>query len=221
MHIIVAGGGTVGEGAARDLSREGHEVVIVEVEPSRADELRERGLRVVAGNATSPTALEAAGALHANVLITCVNRDEDALVTAVLARRHFDVTRVVCVVRDDENRWLFDESWGVDVAISSAPVLASLIETASTTRAMVRLGDLVDLHLVVVEVDVTDDSPARGHSVASLSLPPGDLVATAVRRGVAQPIGGDFIFEAGDHVLVVAAVEDEALVRRAFYREVH
>lgn len=219
MHVIVAGGGAVGEGVAHALGDEGHVVVVVENDAARAEALRGRGLSVVLGNATSSTVLEAAGVLHTQVLIACVARDEDTLVVAALARRHFGVARVVAVVRDDENRWLFDESWGVDVAVSPTPVLASLLEAASGSRAMVRLADLLDDHLVVVEVLVRADSPARGRRAAQLSLPAGDLVATVVRHGAAHPLEPDTTFEVGDRVLVVAAVEDEALVRRAFVAE--
>lgn len=216
MHVIVAGGGAVGDGVARGLLAEGHAVVVVEDSAARVEELRARGLSVVVGNATSTAVLEAAGALHAQVLIACVARDEDTLVIAALAKRHFDVARVVAVVRDDENRWLFNESWGVDVAVSPTPVLASLLEAASGSRAMVRMADLLDDHLVVVEVLVQADSPALGRRASQLALPPGDLVATVVRHGSAYALEDDTTFDVGDHVLVVAALADEALVRRAF-----
>ncbi len=216
MHAIVAGGGAVGEAVAHTLTGDGHDVLVIEQSPARAEELRASGLLVEVGNATSPAVLEAAGALHAHVLIVCVTRDEDALVIAALCRRHFEVARIVGVVRDDEHRWLFDETWGVDVAISSTPVLTSLIETAAGEEAMVRVRHLLDDHLALVEVSIGADSPALGRSVAALALPARDLVATVVRAGVARPFTPDLTLAAGDLVLVVAALEDESLVRRAF-----
>jgi trk system potassium uptake protein TrkA len=93
---------------------------------------------VVTGNACSPHRLEEAGALHAEVLVACTGADEDNLIISVLARRHFEVPRIVATVRDDANRWLFDPSWGIDAAISAASALVILIDEA--TGAVPRAG---------------------------------------------------------------------------------
>ena len=40
--------------------------------------------------------------------------------TSLLAKRHFDVPRVVARNNYPENRWLFSERWGVDFAVSAS-----------------------------------------------------------------------------------------------------
>jgi trk system potassium uptake protein len=216
MVVIVAGGGALGEGVARALAREDHDVVVIERDVARVEDLRGHGLRVIVGNATSPGILEAAGALHAGVVIVCVSRDEDALVIAALARRHFQIARVVVVVREEEHRWLFDEGWGVDVAISSASVFATLIESAVSATSSLRASHLVDDHFALIEVGIDAHSPARGVDVSALSLPAGDVVACVVRDGTVVPLSSEVRLAVGDLVLVVATTGDEALVRRAF-----
>ncbi|HLK02651.1 MAG TPA: NAD(P)-binding protein [Streptosporangiaceae bacterium] len=132
MHVIVAGGGVVGQRVAQALDTAGSTAVVVEADATRAAELTRRGLRVVTGNACAPRWLEAAGALRADVLVACTSTDEDNLIVAVLGRRHFRIPHIVAAVRDDANLWLFDELWGVDDAISAASALVTVIEEAAS-----------------------------------------------------------------------------------------
>jgi trk system potassium uptake protein TrkA len=128
MRVIVAGGGTVGGQIARALSAAHNQVIVVENDSARAAALKAEGLDVVTGNASVATSLEAAGALRADVLVACTERDAENLVIAAMAKRHLQIPRVVARINDDANRWLFDATWGVDAAISSAGALLALIE---------------------------------------------------------------------------------------------
>ena len=217
MHIIVAGGGTVGQRVAQAVHAAGNTVAIVEEDPARATALTARGLQVITGNACAPGRLEAAGALHADVLVACTGRDEDNLIISMMARRRFDVPRIVATVRDDANRWLFDASWGVDAAISAASALVTLIEEATGSAQTVYLADLGGSGLALVETNITAASAARGKTVADLRLPPGDTVATVVRRGSTVPVNPALRFRTGDRVLVVTGPDGEKRIHDAFY----
>lgn len=140
MRIIVAGGGSVGAQLASALAGSGNEVVVVEVDASRAASLRAQGrggdsFEVITGNACVAESLEAAGALRADVLVACTRSDEENLVISVLGKRQLEVPRVVARVNDNANRWLFDAAWGVDAAISQASALASVIGEATRPSA--------------------------------------------------------------------------------------
>jgi trk system potassium uptake protein len=217
MHVIVAGGGTIGQRVAQAVHAAGNTVALVEESPARAAELAARGLQVVTGNACAPGKLEAAGALHADVLVACTGRDEDNLIVSVMARRHFEVPRIVATVRDDANRWLFDASWGVDAAISAASALVTLIEEATGSAQTIRLADLAGSGLALVETNITAASAARGKTVADLRLPPGDTVATVVRHGRTVRADPALRFRTGDQVLVVTSLDGEKRVHDAFY----
>jgi trk system potassium uptake protein TrkA len=131
MRVIVAGGGTVGGQVARALVSPGNQVIVVESDKERAASVAATGLEVVTGNAWVAATLEAAGALRADVLVACTERDPENLVICFLAKRHLEIPRVVARINDDANRWLFDNFWGVDAAISSAGALMALIEEAT------------------------------------------------------------------------------------------
>jgi trk system potassium uptake protein len=135
----------------------------------------------------------------------------------VLARRRFEVCRIVATVRDDANCWLFDASWGVDAAISGASALVGLIGEATGSAQTIRLAGLTGSGLVLVATSITTESAARGKTVAELLLPPGDIVATLVRQGKPVQVDQALRFRAGDRVLVVTSPDGEARVHDAFY----
>lgn len=141
MHIVVAGGGAVGAQLAQALEAAGNEVAVVEAESERAASLSAAGLKVITGNACVATTLEAAGALRADVLVACTGSDEENLVISVLAKRHLEIPRVVARVNDDANRWLFDDPWGVDAAISQASALVAVIEEATGSAKAAQLAE--------------------------------------------------------------------------------
>ena len=216
MHIIVAGGGTVGQRVAQALHAAGNTVVIVEADAGRAQQLTTRGLQVVTGSACLPRRLEAAGALHTDVLVACTGLDEENLIISLLGRRHFEIPRIVAAVRDDANRWLFGTDWGVDAAISSASALVTLIEEATGSARTLHLADLAS-GLALVETNITSASPAPGKTVAELDLPRGAVVTAIVREGTPLPAGQVRELRVGDRVLVVTGPDGEQRVHDAFY----
>jgi trk system potassium uptake protein TrkA len=216
MHIIVAGGGTVGQRVAQALHAAGNTVVVVEADAERAHQLTVRGLQVVTGSACLPRRLEAAGALHADVLVACTGLDEENLIISVLGRRHFEIPRIVATVRDDANRWLFGTDWGVDAAISAASALVTLIEEATGSARTIHLADLAS-GLALVETNITSASPAPGKTVAELDLPRGTVVTAIVRAGTTLPAGQSRRLRIGDRVLVVTGPGGEQRVHDAFY----
>ncbi len=216
MHIIVAGGGTVGQRVAQALHAAGNTVVVIEANAARAHQLTTRGLQVITGNACQSRRLEAAGALHADVLVAATGRDEENLIISVLARRHFEVPRIVATVRDDANRWLFDADWGVDAAISAASALVNLIEEATGSARTIRLADLA-AGLVLLDTNLTTASTAPGTAVADLDLPSGAIVTAVVRDGKPVPGSETLQLRVGDRVLVVTTPDGEQRVHNAFY----
>jgi trk system potassium uptake protein TrkA len=217
MNIVVAGAGTVGVQVAAALVDAGNAVVLVDADPRRAAQLADRGFTVITGDAGVTATLEEAGGLRADVLVACTGQDDENLVISLLARRHLEIPRVVARVNDERHRWLFDETWGVDAAISSASSLVNLIEEATGSARTVRLADLPAVGLVLVEATVSATSAARGRSVAELGLTHGDLVVAVVRHGRSIPTAAARQLRAGDRVLVLTPPDGEARVHHAFY----
>jgi trk system potassium uptake protein TrkA len=217
VRIIVAGAGRLGQELARILTGTGHEVTIVE----RDDDLVERLLgrtkaRVILGDACEPSVLEEAGALTAEVLTAMTGDDEDNLVISLLAKRQFDVPRVVARVNHPKNGWLFTDKWGVDVGISGSATLTSLFQEATRSSDTVSLARLGGGAVGLIETTLATASLAVGKPMRSIVLPGGSTVAAVLRGGVPRSPHPDLELEVGDEVLVLSSEASEADVRALF-----
>ena len=94
------------------------------------------------------------------MVVAATGDDEDNLVISLLAKQEFAVPRVVARVNHPDNQWLFNETWGVDVSVSTPHLLTALVEEAVSVGSLVRLLQFEDARLV--EVTLADDSPGGG-----------------------------------------------------------
>ena len=74
--------------------------------------------------------LAAAGVEQADVVAAVTGDDEDNLVISLLAKQEFGVPRVVARVNNPKNEWMFNEMWGVDVAVSTPHLITGLVQEA-------------------------------------------------------------------------------------------
>lgn len=88
MEIIIVGCGKVGSFLARELSEEGHNIVVVDTKADRVEEtaLESDALGCI-GNAISHETLKEAGVETADLLIALTGNDEVNLLCCLLAKR--------------------------------------------------------------------------------------------------------------------------------------
>ncbi|MET8130590.1 TrkA family potassium uptake protein [Streptomyces sp. NPDC005251] len=217
MNVLIAGAGRLGTQIAQVLSAAGNEVTLIDNDDDRLAELEGRvPARLVAGDACEPALLEHSGALTADLVIATTGDDEDNLVISLLAKRQFSVPRVAARVNDSDNAWLFDERWGVDVAVPAATPLISLIEEATGATDTVALLRLSKAGVEVIETVITERSRTRGRALGDVVLPEGTVVATIVRDG--QPTAPDPAqrLRPGDELLLVSHTAAEHEIHAAF-----
>jgi trk system potassium uptake protein len=135
--------------------------------------------------------------------VAATGDDKANLVVSLLAKTEFAVNRVVARVKDPRNEWLYTESWGVDVAVSTPRVLAALVEEAVTVGDVVRLMSFRKGAANLVEITLAEDTPWVGRPVRDVPLPR-ETVLTAILRGerVITP-SPDEPLEAGDELLFI------------------
>jgi trk system potassium uptake protein TrkA len=210
MKALIAGAGRLGTQIAAALAASGYEVVLVEQDDEQLAALAARPVgRVMPGDACEPTILEQAGVRTADLLVAATGDDEDNLVISLLAKRQFAVPRVAARVNDPDNGWLFDQWWGVDIAVPAAAPLISLIEEAGGVTDTVSLLTLGKAKVTLIETAITERSRTAGHRLADVELPPGTVVATVVRDGTPMVPAADTALQAGDELLVVSTAADE------------
>jgi voltage-gated potassium channel len=85
-HEIVCGWGRMGQAVVEELRHARRDVVVVELRGEKVQRLNELGIAVVAADATSETALNAAGVARARGLVACLNDDAHNVYTVLTAR---------------------------------------------------------------------------------------------------------------------------------------
>ncbi|MFI1921099.1 MULTISPECIES: TrkA family potassium uptake protein [unclassified Streptomyces] len=217
MNVIVAGAGRLGTQIAQVLAAAHNEVTLIDVDDDRVAELEGRvPVRLIAGDACEPALLEDAGALTADLVVATTGDDEDNLVISLLAKRQFSVSRVAARINDADNAWLFDERWGVDVAVPSATPLISLIEEATGATDTVALLRLSKAGVDVIETAITPLSGAAGRALGEVRLPEGTVVATIVRDGRPTVPDPAIRLRPGDELLLVSHTATEQEIHAAF-----
>ena len=221
IRIAIAGAGNVGSYVASDLKRKGHDIVMIEQNKDVIDVIKEDldDVNWVEGDACELHTLDAAVLSSCEVVVAATGDDEDNLVISLLAKQEFAVPRVVARVNHPDNEWLFTESWGVDVAVSTPHLLASLVEEAVSVGDLVRLLNLEQGKVALLEVTLASTSPAVGKTVGDLKMPADcTLVAVVRERHVISP-KAETPLQAGDEVLALASPAAEGDLKRALTGE--
>jgi trk system potassium uptake protein TrkA len=215
VKVAIAGGGRVGTAIAADLKGNGHDVLLIEKDPDLVERLRPTlDITWVAADACEVSSLDAAGMGLVEVAVAATGDDEDNLVISLLAKQEFAVPRVVARVNHPKNQWLFNESWGVDVSVSTPALITALVEEAVSVGSLVRLLKFEGGNAHLVEVTLADDSPAQQVSLADLELPRSATVVAVVRDEHLVVPRGDTVLSVGDEVVLLVAGEVEDEVRR-------
>jgi trk system potassium uptake protein TrkA len=218
MHVVIAGAGKVGAYIAGDLAKAGHSVLVLDVSRSAIAEARANvpNVELRVADACELDALERAQLNAADVVAAVTGDDKVNLVVALLAKQEFGVPRVVARVNHPENEWLFNETWGVDVAVSTPHLLTALVEEAVSVGSLVRLLQFEGGKARLEEVTLADTSPAVGKLVSELGMPRDSTLVAIVRDEHVIVPRGDTPLQAGDEVLILLTPDSESGVHGIF-----
>jgi len=215
MKVAIAGAGAVGRSIARELIRSEHEVMLLERKLDHVDQAAVPEAEWVLADACELSLLEAAHLENYDVVIAATGDDKANLVLSLLAKTEFGVNRVVARVNDPRNEWLFDAAWGVDVAVSTPRMLASLVEEAVSVGDLVHLMTFRKGQANLVEITLPENTPLAGKPVRKLQLPRDAALVTILRGGRVIVPQHDDPLEGSDELLFVAAKEVEDELRAA------
>ena len=217
MQVVIVGGGSVGRFIAEQLVGNAHDVTIVDSDPdvvARGAQIpEESAVAWVRGDGCDVEVLKAAGLERADVVAAVTGDDEDNLVVSLLSKQEFAVPRVIARVNNPKNEWMFNESWGVDVAVSTPHLITGLVQEAVTVGSFVRLMSFEGGRARLAEVTLAPGSPAADKEIAELRFPRDATVVAILREDRLVVPHGDTILRPGDEVMVLITDESELAVR--------
>lgn len=216
MRIAIAGAGNVGRAIARELLDNGHQVLLIDRDPKSLKMDSVPDAEWLLADACEITSLDKAKLDSCQVLVAATGDDKVNLVASLLGKTEYGVPRVVARINHPKNEWMFDSSWGVDVAVSTPRIISALVEEAVSVGDVVRLFSFRKGQANLVELTLPDNSSCLGKTVEEISLPENSALAAIVRDGRVVTPKAHEVFTAGDELLFVATAEAEDQLKQCF-----
>jgi trk system potassium uptake protein TrkA len=215
VFVLVIGGGKVGYYLTKELIASGHEVVLMEKDRDRANQIADEiGSIVISHDGCEGKYLAEAGANRADIVAAVTGDDEDNLVICQMAKHHFDVPRTIARVNNPKNEELF-KHLGVDELISPPRMILGSIEQDIPVHELLHLAALGEGELELIEAHLQHGSPAIGVATRDLTIPDGCSLFAIIRDGIATPLRPETILAEGDKVIAIGKAECQVLLHEA------
>ncbi|MCA5893917.1 TrkA family potassium uptake protein [Isoptericola sp. NEAU-Y5] len=219
MRVVIAGAGSVGRSIARELLSHDHDVVLIDRSPAAMRVAQVPEADWLLADACELSSLEGADVAGADVVVGATGDDKANLVFSLLCKTEFGVPRTVARVNNPKNEWMFDGSWGVDVAVSTPRIMTAMVEEAVAVGDIVRIFTFQQSGADLVEVTLAIDSVLTGMRVGDVRWPTDTVLACIVRSSMPIAPSVDDTLEAGDELLLVVSGEAEEALQRLFRGE--
>lgn len=215
MRIIVLGAGEVGFDVAQMLSRESHDVVVIDEVAGPLEDTRARlDVLTIQGSGTSAAVLKEAGASSADMVIAVTSVDEVNVIACMMASR-MGAAITIARVRSGElshgTSVLTPEDLGIDHIIhpeeTTADEIVRLIRRTSATEVL----NLADDKLQLIGIRLSESSPTLYRSLQEIAAEAPSLAfrVMGISRGARTLIPrGEDRLHLNDQVFALVRPED-------------
>ena len=203
MRVVIAGAGSVGRSIARELLAHGHEVTLIDRQPSAMRIAQVADAEWLLADACELSTLTEAKVDECDVVVAATGDDKANLVISLLAKTEFGVPRTVARVNNPKNEWMFDEAWGVDVAVSTPRIMTAMVEEAVAVGDLVRIFTFHQSGADILELTLPVGSPLSGVRVGQVVWPHDTVLACVIRGDLPIAPSPDDTLEEGDELLLV------------------
>lgn len=219
QHILIVGAGKVGEYLAKNLHQKNYDVAIIEKDTQIAERIahEEKDILVISGDGCDPNRLEDAQIKNAAVVAAVTGDDEDNLIICQLAKENYFVKRVIARINNPKNEETFK---ALDIeAVSATMIISKLIEEESKLGDIITLMSLKKGKIVMVEFELTTNSPAINQQIKDIKLPRQCILTSIVREEELIFPKGDTTLEAGDSILALTGPGQEKELKKSLLGE--
>ena len=214
MRILIVGAGDVGFQLGRRLSRDQHDITIIDADPAKVRRAAEQldGL-AIEGSGDSYRVLRQAGVADADVVAAVTDNDDANLMACRLAKASgvgVTIARVRNAEFSEPDFILSSEQLGADHIIhperEAANAIIRLLQESSATHVV----DLENGRIELIGLILESDSPLVNVPLAELGRrhnhPPVQIVAVDRNHETIIPKGEDRLHP-GDHMFAICAPE--------------
>lgn len=210
-RYVVMGAGQVGLQLAESLSREGHNVTVIERNSDTGQRIDEElDVQVIIGNGAEVQVLESARVEGCDLFMAVSSGEEANLAASLLAKRlgaRRTAVRVETAAHEATHRKLYEEVFDVDILLSTQLLTSTRvlnhIRGHNTMAVEYFAGGKVELRKISLdESSLLTEKPLR-----DVSLPKGSLVVAFYRGEELIIPSGDDRAEPGDEALILGETE--------------
>ena len=221
MHIVIAGGGKIGEYLAKILLRQGHDVYIIEQDESTASRLASSltgRYMVIHGDGCMSRYMEDADIRTADVFVATTGQDHSNLMSCEIASRIFDVPRCIARVNSPKNTRIFREV-GIE-CVSATAEIGTMIEEEAMAGGISIITNLTHGNVRLKEIimpRMRHHDNEEGILAIDVSLPTGCLfvaVSHSDEDGM-EVVGPETVLYPGDLIVVAAETAQKDMVEPA------
>ena len=220
-HFILCGYGRVGRQVARELTREGAALVVIDVNQASLEAAANEGLLVVYGNAADDTILRAAGIERASGLIAAVADDAENIFVTLSARALRPDLPIVARSNYDDTANKLRRAGATRVVSPYAMAGQQMAMLAVRPSAVDFVETLLrgpDGELLLEDIQVAEGSQLVGTSIAEVRsrFASGATLLALRREGrMLAPPPVDVTVRAGDVIVVAGTDHQLRLVEQA------
>ncbi len=215
--ITIFGAGEIGYLVATILESSDYSVRLIEANPERARMVAESlpETLVLNHDATDGDFLLEEHIDESDVVVTTLDSDEKNLLVSIFAKK-LGARRAISVVAKNDYIHLFEDV-GVDAAINPRLLTAEEISRYTRGKNTRNVAILENEDVEVLEIELDEDSPIVETTVeeAAGRLPRESVFGPIVRDGRMISPRGSTAFKAGDHVLILAHIDQIEAVQDA------
>ena len=213
MQFVIAGGGRVGARVAGVLQREGHDVTVVEMDPTAAERCESQDIPVVTGDAGRESILLEAGLENADGFAG-LTPDLTTNFAGCMIAKHFGCHTVLRIDEDYREDIYRQYATEVDEIVYPERLGAIGAKNAILGGTIRAIADIAQ-NLQVVELTIASGSPMNGYSMEELQLPAdATILAYGKADGQLEIPQSDITLEQDDRVAVLADFEVLSDVRQ-------
>ena len=215
MRIVVIGEGKVGFTLTRELSREGHDLLVIDNRKDALVQVEERlDVMVLEGNGASVKVQQAAEVGKCDLMIAVTSADETNLLCCMVARKlgcPHTIARIRNPIYNEEKDFLQKE-FGLSMIINPELTAANEIAKVFQFPSAIRVDTFAKGRVELLHFKIGNNSPLCGLKLSKFhaTLHCNDILVCTIARNSEEVIipNGDFEFAANDIVSIVAKRRD-------------
>ena len=209
MKIVIASGNHAADYIIKKFKSSQNRLIVINDSRETAQYLtKSNKIPVFYGQPYKYFVLEEANVEDADIFIALGNVDTDNYVSCLLAKRVFNVKKVICTVNNPKNVELYREL-GIDSVVSSTQLLATSVMNESSLEDLIKTMSLEDEQIVLTEVVMRPNFEIVNKRIMDINFPKNGNISCIYRKPSVIIPNGQTIILPKDKLLIVSTPQHQ------------